>query len=424
MWVLAADHVIPMKGPILSPGYVVIDGKDLVDVCEGRPSSTAPVILGGAGSVLIPGLIAAHAHLALGEFRHVADDRSFFDWLLKGLLPALERGHADPSIFRRGAERSVAELLTSGTTFVADSFFRAEGVQACQAQGLKGIFFQEVFGSLAPDEDEALRALGPELDRLPEALLGFAFGYAPHTPWTCPRKTLLAVTQRAREENRLISIHVDESQEERAFFRDNTGPLAEMIARRGTSSRYVFGASPTRYLESLGVLGPRTLAVHAVQVDDDDIEILARTRTPVVHCPISNAKLGEGIAPIPRMLQKGVTVALGVDSVASSGRLDLLSEMRTSLLMHRAANRSAAAISSKDVLEMATMGGAKALGMDDRIGSLEKGKAADLVLLRLDRVRHGPISDPISSVVETATPEDVAYVIIDGQVRHSRDRGS
>ena len=417
---IAAAHVITRSGVVLSPGWVGFEDGRIREVAEGSPPAELETHRGGPHSVLMPGLVNAHAHLALGGLRHVADDLSFVDWILSGLMPAIEAGVRRDGFFEAGALASANELLAGGVTTVADSFFRLEGVAAMRKVGLKGVFFREVFGSAATDDREYLESVGRDLDLLDEGLGGFPYGYSPHSPWTCPPAVFEEIAKRARREERRLSFHLAESGAEHAFLTRGHGPIAEVTRERDQLHRYDIGATPTAALNERDILGPDCIAVHCVQVTEEDIELLASSGVAVAHCPVSNMKLAEGIAPVAEMLDAGIEVALGTDSVASAGTLDMFSEMRAFLLTQRAVHRDIDRTTASHALDMATRGGAFALGLGEEIGTLEPGKAADCTLIEADRVRHGPWHDPESVVVWTATPDDVALVTIDGQVRYRR----
>jgi 5-methylthioadenosine/S-adenosylhomocysteine deaminase len=415
---LRADHVVTVSGPTWSPGHVVVLGGRFRAVGKDAPPDGAAMFDLGPGSIVIPGLVSAHTHLALGDFKGCADDRPFLDWLTQGLLPEIQA--ASPERFRRGALQSARELLAGGVTLVGDNFFRGDGIDAAVLTGQRIAFFQEVFGSLAPDEDAHWRDAEATLAEV-EARHGAALsGYSPHTPWTCPPATFRRVVARARATGRRLSFHLDESREEHEFFTEAGGPIAEMMARRGTGGRYPAGMTPTALVNELGGLGRSTVAAHAVHVTPADIALLRATGCGVVHCPRSNMKLAEGIAPVAAMLDAGVTVALGVDSAASNTRLDIFAEMRAALEVQRAATGRIGPMTAARVLEMATRSGAEVLGLGAETGTLEAGKLADFVVIDAGRERHGRISDPIATVVHACGPEDVALVVIGGEIRHRR----
>ena len=421
---IAAAHVITRAGMVYSPGWVGFEGGRIREVAEGAPPAELETHRGGPHSVLMPGLVNAHAHLALGGLRHVADDLPFVDWILKGLVPAIGAGMRQDGFFEAGALASVNELLSGGVTTVADSFFRSEGVAAMRQVGLKGVFFREVFGSAAPDDATYLENVGKDLDALDESLGDFPYGYSPHSPWTCPPAVFEAIAKRARMEGRRLSFHLAESGAEHAFLTRGEGLLAEMARERKQLHRYDIGATPTAVLSDRCILGPDCIAAHCIQVTEDDIGLLASAGVSVAHCPVSNMKLGEGIAPIMDMLDAGIEVALGTDSAASTGALDMFSEMRAFLLAQRAVHRDVGGSTASRAIDMATRGGAVALGLGEDTGTLEPGKAADCALIEADRARHGPWHDPESVVAWTATPDDVALVTIDGRVRYRRESHS
>jgi len=415
---ISAAHVICRTGHTLSPGWIGIENGRIGELAEGVPPAELEVRIGGPGSILFPGFVNAHAHLALGSLRHVGDDLPFLQWILRGVLPGIEAGVPEPGFFSDGAGLSARELLAGGVTAVAENFLRPEGVDAMRSVGLKGIFFQEVFGSLAESDASYLGEVMPELDALASALDGFPFGYSPHTPWTCPPAVFAATVERARREGRRISFHLDESAEEHALFAGGSGRLHDMISKREQLHRYRFGATPTALLHEMGVLGPDAIAAHAVQVTDADIELLAASGTHVVHCPTSNLKLAEGVAPVVRMLERGVSVALGTDSAASTGRLDMFQEMRTFLLTQRGVARDVGALTAATAFDMATRGGAEALGMQGEVGVLEVGAAADCALLEVSEGRASALGTPEDRLVWDGTPADVSLVVVDGVIRH------
>jgi 5-methylthioadenosine/S-adenosylhomocysteine deaminase len=409
-----------MAGTVHAPGWLVHERGRIRALGRGEPPAGVTVEDAGPGSIVIPGLVSAHTHLALGCFRGVADDLGFLEWIHDGLLPAIQRTPPGSDAFARGAAASARELLRGGVTLVADLSFRDDGIAAAQACGQRIRFFHEVFGSAAPDEDaywhEVERSLSDVEERVPSEVLG----YSPHTPWTCPPTTFARVVARARARGAPLSFHLDESVEEHRLLTDGSGPLADALRRRGVLGRYRLGATPTALVASLGALGPGTVVAHAVHVTHDDVALLARSGTGVAHCPQSNMQLAEGVAPVAAMVAAGVTVALGVDSAASNARLDMFAEMRAALHAQRAATGSVGAMTAATALRMATRNGAAILGLGAETGTLEPGKLADFVVLDASRERHQPVRDPVATVVHACAPEDVACVVIGGEVRHRR----
>ena len=299
---------------------------------------------------------------------------------------------------------------------------RTEGIHAMSRWGLRGIHFQEVFGSMAEDDDAYIESLDGMVEALVEVIGDTPFGYSPHSPYTCPVAVFRAVVQRARREGRRISFHLAESEAEHALFVSGEGPIAEALKRAGKLHRFVTGMTPTAMLAGAGILGPDCVAAHCVKVTADDIRLLATADVAVVHCPTSNMKLAEGVAPVVDMLEAGVRVALGTDSRASVGALDMFAEMRTFLLAQRAIRGGVGGLTASVALRLATVGGASVLGMEGEVGALARGMRADCVLLEADRPRHGDLHDPEAAVVWTCAPDDVALVTVDGRGRYRREK--
>ena len=416
---ITADYCVTAAGVVHAPGWLVVDDDGRIaalgrgDRPQGPRWSSAP-----RGAAIMPAFVNAHAHLALGGARGVADDRPFLDWIHRGLLPELQARSTDESFFRDGARDSVRLLLSGGVATVGENFFRTDGVDALRAAGLRGVFFQEIFGSASPDEDAHLAEIERLCDGLPASLGDVPFGYSPHTPWTCPRRAFAKTAERARVEGRRLSFHLAESVEEHLMFAERSGPLYEAFERQGRSARYEFGLTPTAYLETIGALGPHAIAAHGVQLTSDDVLLLARTGTSLVHCPLSNAKLAEGIAPVAALIAAGVNVALGTDSAASNARLDMFEEMRAALLFGRAATRSIAPFTSRTALAMATTRGAAALGLAGTTGDLAPGLAADYAIVDVSTTRHGPVRDVVDTLIWCAEAKDVLVVVVGGVVRY------
>jgi len=412
-----AEWIVPVDGPPVERGWILAEDGVVIDVGAGR--APAECGLYRSGMVVTPGFVSAHVHLPLGALRGVADDASFLPWISRGVLPATSRIDAEaPHLWLDGARLSASELLRSGVTCVGENHFRLDGMRALAEKGMRGVFFAEVFGSLAPDEEVAWRETERRIDDLPSDFGGLPWGLSPHTPWTCPRFTFGKTVERARRDARRLSFHLEESAEERDFLLRRTGPLHAANAARGTLERFDLGMTPTELVDRAGALGPTSLVAHVVVAESDDLDRLARTGTHVVHCPTSNLKLGEGIADVPEMRRRGINVALGTDSFASSARGDFFEEMRVALWMARGHRRDASVLTAVDVLAMATTNGAEALGLGARIGGLSAGKAADWVVHDVLGPGRRGVSGPAEAVVFLGAPEHVRDVVIAGDVRH------
>lgn len=412
-----AEWIVPVDGPPFERGWVLSEDGVIVDRGVGTPPPECGAFREGA--IVTPGFVSAHVHLPLGGLRGVADDASFLPWISRGVLPAIARIDAEaPERWMDGARLAADVLLRSGVTCVGENHYRTDGMKALAERGMRGVFFAEIFGSLSPDEAAAWTETEARLEALPADFDGIRWGLSPHTPWTCPRLTLARTVERARREGRRLSFHLEESDEERAFLRDARGPIHAANATRGTLGRFDFGLTPTELMERAGALGPESVAAHCVVADSDDIARLARTGTHVAHCPSSNLKLGEGFADIVAMRRAGVNVALGTDSFASSARGDFFEEMRVAAFVARGVHRDASVLSASDLLEIATKNGARALGLEPRLGTLSVGKSADWVVHGGFDARRRGLSSPESAVVFLGAPEHVVEVVIGGRVRH------
>lgn len=409
--VVAADHLITDVAGVLSPGWMAVEQGCIAGVHGGTPPSDA-TLLCESGGVIMPAFVNAHAHLSLGLLGGIGDDFGFAEWMKVAMLPAVQRGIQDREVFLEGAVQSIGQLMAGGVGTVADSFLDALSMPLMSGCGLRGFFGHEVFGSRAEDLEEYVAGVLRE-PLMPDLFTGLIRpGYAPHSLYTCPPEVMAAVVRQARAKGLRCTVHVDESPEEHECFTHGTGSLADHLRSSAMASRYRFDASPVRQLADLGLLGPDLLVVHAVQVDSDDIALLAATRTPVVHCPRSNMMLSVGVAPVAEMLAKGVTVALGTDSPASTPDLDMFEEMRCAILAQRAVRQRT--LTALDAFMMATLAGARALGLGDVTGSLQCGKGADFVRLELPCIRNQR-RDPLARVVWEGRPECVTHTFVQGR---------
>lgn len=351
------------------------------------------------GQLLVPGFVNLHTHAAMSLLRGVADDLPLHDWLRKRIWP-LEGKLVSRAFVRDGALLAAYEMLMGGTTCFNDMyFFPEESVAAARQLGMRsmqGIIVIEFPSAYASDAGDYLRK-GLELrDRhRDDPMVGFCL--APHAPYTVSDETLKRVAVLARELGLPIHTHVHET----------AGEIEESQSRHGKR--------PLQRLDALGLLGPELIAVHAVHLDDNDLRLLATAGASVAHCPHSNLKLASGIAPVARMVESGIRVGLGTDGSASNNRLDLLQEARTAALLAKGSSGQADAWPAAQVLKALTLDAAAALGLDDRIGSIEAGKRADLVAVDLSAPELSPVFDPVSQLVYAAGREHVQHVWIDGR---------
>ena len=351
------------------------------------------------GHALIPGLVNAHTHAAMTLMRGVADDLPLMRWLQEHVWP-IEAKHASAQFVKDGTLLACAEMLRGGVTCMNDMYFFPEAaLEAALAAGMRaalGLIVIEFPSAYAADPEQYLAkglALRDEWREHPLA----SFCLAPHSPYTVSDATFRKVAQLAAELELPVHIHVHETLDE----------IERSISEHG--------ARPLQRLERLGLLGPNLIAVHAVHLEPAEIALLARHGSSVAHCPSSNLKLASGFAPVAALLAAGVNVALGTDGAASNNRLDLFQEMRSAALLAKAVARDAAAMPAHAALHAATLGGATALGLEGRIGSIVPGKAADLAAVAFDSIELQPAFDVVSHLVYACGREHVTDVWVGGE---------
>jgi 5-methylthioadenosine/S-adenosylhomocysteine deaminase len=372
---------------------------------DGRPVGR-PQTIDCRGLVLLPGLVQAHIHLCQTLFRGLADDLSLEDWLAKRIWP-LEAAHTESSIYA-SAMLGAAELMLGGTTAILDmETVRHTGAafEALEAIGLRATAGKCLMdapsnpASLREHTDKALTESSDLCARWHGAAGGrLRYCFAPRFAPSCTGSLLRAVSDLAEQAGAVIHTHAAET------------PLELDTVKRET------GHDEIAYLDSVGISGPRTALAHCVWVDRDGIARLARQKTSVVHCPSSNLKLGSGIAPIPELLAAGCRVALGADGAPCNNRLDGFAEMRLAALIQKP-RLGPEVMPAGQVLELATLGGARALGLENDIGSIEAGKCADLIALDLGGPHAQPDeADLVSRIVYSARAADVRHVVVDGRI--------
>ncbi|MCG4453491.1 TRZ/ATZ family hydrolase [Pseudomonas sp. MMS21-TM103] len=357
------------------------------------------------GRLLTPGLVNAHGHAAMSLFRGMADELPLNNWLEQHIWPA-EAKWVDEQFVLDGTELAIAEQIKGGITCFSDMYFFPEvASEIVHKSGIRAQITIPVLNFPIPgarDANEALRkglALFDDLKHHPR--LSVAFG--PHAPYTVSDDKLENIRTLAEELDAGIHMHVHET------------------AFEVQQSLQQHGERPLARLARLGLLGPRFQAVHMTQIDDDDLALLVASNSSVIHCPESNLKLACGFCPVEKLWQAGVNVAIGTDGAASNNDLDLLGETRTAALLAKAVAGSASALDAHRALRMATLNGARALGLDDQIGSLEPGKAADLVAFNLSGLAQQPIYDPVSQLIYTSNRDCVEDVWVGG--KHLLDSG-
>jgi 5-methylthioadenosine/S-adenosylhomocysteine deaminase len=387
---LLHDHAVAIRA-----GRIVA----LVPAAQAR-ALTATHTVELPNHLLMPGLINAHGHAPMTLLRGFADDHPLQIWLNEHIWPVEGRWVSEEFV-RDGAELAIAEMLRSGTTTFADMYFFPNVIaQAAQDIGMRAQLLCPVFdfptawGSDAGDYIHKALQLRDDFKHSEVITVGLG----PHAPYTVSDEPMQKVAMYAAELDASIQIHLHETQQE----------VDESLAK--------YGERPIARLQRLGLLGPRTMCVHATALDDDDIATLKRNNCHVVHCPESNLKLASGFAPVQKLRDAGINVAVGTDGAASNNDLDLFSELRTAALLAKAVAGDAAALPAFAALEMATIAGARALGLEDNIGSLEAGKLADIIAIDCDDIEMQPLYHPVSQLVYSNTGSRVTHAWVGGNL--------
>ena len=414
-----ARWVLPITQPPIENGTVAESGGLITYV---GPRETAPdgsdTELGDA--ILLPGLVNVHTHLELTVMRGFLEDCRFAAWIDR-LRRSRNEALTDEMLLD-SARFGVVEGLEAGITTYADTCYSGGVIRAMRELGVRGVMYQEVFGPDPARTDESMRDLEDRITKLAAEQTDLVrLGVSPHAPYTVSDPLYEAAATFAHRRGLPLAMHVAESEAEHDCVVAGAGEFSEGLRKRGIASTRR-ARSPIALLEERGALDQGALLIHCVRVDDADISIMARHNCAVAHCPASNAKFGHGIAPILPMIEAGVTVGIGSDSVASNNRMDLLDEARLAVLIHRATTRRHDAFGADEALALATLGGARALGLQARIGSLEVGKDADLAAFRTDTARTTPIGDPSAAAVFALAGRSAELVTVRGRVLVRRGR--
>ena len=401
---ISARWIVPVapRGAVLEDHALVVADGRIVDLLPRREAAAryrAAEQVSLPTHALIPGLVNAHTHAAMTLFRGLADDLDLWTWLNRHIWPA-ETKWIDEAFVRDGTGLAAAEMLRGGTTCFSDMYFYPEVAgQVASDAGMR-----IVAGLIALDFPTGW-AEGPDryLEKGIEVHERFAddplvrSAWAPHSPYTVSDGPLERIRELAEELDIPVHIHVHET------------------AHEVESARAENGERPLERLDRLGLLGPRLIAVHMTQLEDGDFDHLAERGAHVVHCPESNLKLASGLCPVDRLLRAGASVAIGTDGAASNNDLSMFGEMRTASLLAKSVAGYPSVLPAAQALELATLGGARALGMEGSIGSLEAGKEADAVAIDLSPPETSPVYHPISQIVYSASTHQVSDVWVAGR---------
>lgn len=403
--IIKADYVLKMDRDftLIRDGAIAVIGKKIAFV--GPEQETAEKymsdnVIGGRGKVAFPGLVNTHTHAAMVYFRGLADDLPFKVWLEENIWPA-EGKWLSPEFVGDAVELACFEMLKAGITTFADMYFFSDrGAHAAKKTGIRAVMgsgivdFPTATGKGADDylanaERFILAWKGDDL---------IAPSIADHSAYACSPDTLLKSKELAEKHSVLLQIHLSETEWE----------VSEILRR--------YGKRPVAHLDSLGILSENLIAAHCVWLEPEEIELLVMKKTWVSHCIESNLKLASGIAPVTKMLKAGVKVTFGTDGAASNNDLNILSEMSTAAKIHKAVSGDPTAVNAREAMLMATRWGAEALGLGSITGSLEEGKAADIVLADLEKPHLLPLYDIYSQIVYAMLPSDIETVLVNGRV--------
>ena len=376
---------------------IYIEGKEIVAIDEAPADFVAEKVIDGKDKLVIPGLVNCHTHSYMAFMRNVADDLSFMDWLF-GTIDPIEQQMTDEDTYW-GASLAIIEMMKSGTTCFNDMQMNIhQTTRAVKESGMRAVISRGLVGSgndeagqirLAQAYEE--RDAAKDCDRL-------SFMLGPHAPYTCDDGFMRIVSEEAKKNNMRIHVHLSESESEISQIQEK------------------YGCSPIEMADQNGLFDVPAIAAHCVQVDAKDIAILKEKNVSVVTNPASNMKLGNGFAPVPAMLEAGVNVCLGTDGAASNNSLNMFHELSLLTLIHKGVNKTPQCVSAREGFRIATINGAKALGLEQEIGSIEVGKKADLAILNLNTPSLTPRNNLIAGLSYSANGSEVETVIIDGQV--------
>lgn len=379
---------------------IVIKDEKIIDIGENKKNEYFGKTIVCKDKIAIPGLINTHTHAAMTLLRGYGSDNPLKVWLEEYIWPA-EGKFVSYEFVKDGSSIACYEMLRNGiTTFVDMYFFEdavAESIKTAKIRGVlcTGILDFPTPGAKSPDEglkktEDFIKQF--EKDEYVYPCVG------PHAPYTCSPNTLKKAMDLAEKYDVLFHIHVSETKHEVNEIKEK------------------YGETPVKHLDKIGVLNDRVLTAHMVYPTEEEIEILAKRGVKVAHCPESNLKLASGIAPIPKMLEAGITIGIGTDGTASNDDLDLIGEIATCAKLHKGVNLDPTVVNARQALAMATIGGAKSIRLEDKLGSLETGKLADIILIDINDPHLQPIFDPYTHIVYSSTGKDVDTVIVNGNI--------
>jgi 5-methylthioadenosine/S-adenosylhomocysteine deaminase len=427
---LAARYVLPIAAPHIVDGAILVQGDHIVEIGELaqlREAHPDEEVRDFGLAVLMPGFVDLHTHLEFSSMRGLVDDLPYSQWKIQ-LLEIEQR--LDAEDWEDAARLGAAEALQSGITTIADITETGASARAAAGAGLRAVAYREVSTMEKRKVPELMTRASEDIAEWREYgdPSRLTIGIAPHAAYSCHPEVYRQVAEMAIAEDLPVSMHVAGSKDEYDFVKYGSSRLA--VDYRDTYTGVDLGwlptgVSPVRYIDQWGLFDvPRMLAVHCTQVDDADIEILAERDVAIAYCPRCNAKLGMGVAPLGSFLQRGIEVGIGTDSPASNNTLDMFDEMRIGLLIQRSLTGYEPHLIARQFVKMGTLGAARALGLDDKVGSLEPGKQADIIAVDISHSHQIPTLYPYSTLVHTANQENVVFTMVAGQVLYDCGRWS
>ncbi|NPA79487.1 MAG: amidohydrolase [Thermotogae bacterium] len=394
-------YLLPIEGEPIEDGVLVVEDGRIAAVGRwGEVALDGANVIDTRPSVGLPTLVNTHTHTAMVAYRGLADDLPLFKWLEEYIWPA-EGKTVSPEMVRLAYRLAVAEMVSGGTGAINDMyFFQEAAAEVLEEIGFRGVLAEGLIDFPTPSfgkPEEGIRIAERQLESNGRYRY-VRFGVALHAPYSCSEALLRRGHELAKHHSVPLHMHVAETEDE-----------VRQITER-------YGKRPVEFLDSLGLFeGVHFIAAHSVHLSEGEMRIYAERGVNVAHDPESNMKLASGVAPVPDYLRLGITVGLATDGAASNNDLDMFSEMRTAALLHKVVRMDPTVMDARSVVEMATLGGAKVLGLDSLIGSLRVGKRADFIAVSLDRPHLQPIYDPYSHLVYAAKSSDVDWVFVDGR---------
>lgn len=429
MKILAAEYILPIAEKPIKNGAIAIEKDKIIAVGKKQNlvEQFPEAICEDFGkSAILPGFVNCHTHLELTILRGFLDefDDDFSAWLIK--LTKTRRDNLTDEDIEISAMLGALEGVYAGVTCFGDiGRWGKAGLKALKKNGLRGVLFQET--EFSPDNETA----DADFEKLKEKFLALKVyendlvktGISPHSPYTVSRKLFELIADYSRKNQIKTTIHASESVQEQNLMQHGEGFFADIYKKENVNWESP-KCSTVEYLAKIGVLDSNPLLAHCVQVSESDINLISKSRATIAHCPKSNAKFGHGIAPFERFLDKEIAVGLGSDSMASNNTCDILEEARFATLFARARKENSRFINSKEILEATTLGGAKALGLEKEVGTLEKGKQADVIVISLETVAQMPVHDVETTLLFASNAGNVKLTMVAGKEiyrnRHSK----